>query len=843
MINDRQITISAAGSRKATQWPPQTLHWSEFVQRLQTPARGTETLAEYLRLKKSQQDDLKDVGGFVAGTLAGNRRKANAVTGRDIITLDMDNILPGGTQDVLRRVEGLGCAYAVYSTRKHEPGRPRLRILLVTDRTVTADEYEPIARKLADLIGIEMCDPTTFEASRLMYWPSCCSNSEYIYYYGDKPFLSADGILDMYQDWRNVAEWPVVPGEEKKTKKLADRQEDPTTKAGVVGAFCRVYDIYSAMETFLPGVYEPVDNSPGRYTYTGGSTVGGVIVYDDGLFLYSHHATDPVSGQLVNAFDLVRHHRFTELDDDAKPNTPVNRLPSYIAMCELAVTDQPVAALLNQERYEKATQEFAVDPEGTDWMKKLQMSSTGALAKTINNVLVILENDPLLKGKLAFDEFANRVVTLGALPWDERGETRVWGDPDDAGMLHHLEHVYEMQIAEKRMYAAITLCAHKHKFNEVQDYLKSLNWVGERIVDTLLIDYLGAEDNIYTRAVSRKSMVAAVARVMDPGCKYDYMPILSGPQGIGKSTFLRLLGRKWYSDSLQTFEGKEAAEMIQGVWINELGELNGLTRSETNAVKQFLSRTEDIYREPYGRRTNIYPRKCVFFGTTNDAEFLKDMTGNRRFWPVDVGLQKPTKDIFSDLENEVDQIWAEAFMYWQLGESLYLTGEAEEIALQEQEAHRESNTKEGIIQEFIERPTPVNWSNRGLAERRMYWSGEFAKNQTEKTIPRDKICAAEVWCECFNKDISFMRRAETLEINNILSRIPGWKKDKNGRQFGKPYGLQRGYSRAIHLLQTNVTNPVTNPVTNSENVTENVTKIDTFVTFETFNVSGSKPRG
>ena len=319
---------------------------------------------------------------------------------------------------------------------------------------------------------------------------------------------------------------------------------------------------------------------------------------------------------------------------------------------------------------------------------------------------------------------------------------------------------------------------------------------------------------------------------MTPGVKYDYMPIFSGPQGIGKSTFLRLLGRKWYSDSLQTFEGKEASEMIQGVWINELGELNGLSRSDLAAVKQFLSRTEDIYREPYGRRTNIYPRRCVFFGTTNDAEFLRDSTGNRRFWPVDVGINPPTKDVFKDLEDEVDQIWAEAFIYWQLGEPLYLTGEAEQIALQEQEAHRESNAKEGIIQEFVNRPVPVNWAARSLAERRMYWSGEFGKGDVE-TVHRDRICAAEIWCECFNKDISFMRRADVVEINSILDRLPGWKKDRNGRQYGKPYGFQRGYSRVIHLIHS--------PDTFSENVSENVSKIDTFDTFDTLNVSASKP--
>lgn len=839
--HDRKITISAAGSRKATQWPPQTLYWSEFVQRLKTPTRGTETLAEYLRLKKSQQDDLKDVGGFVAGTLAGHRRKANAVTGRDVITLDLDNIPPGGTQDVLRRVDAMGCAYAVYSTRKHEPGRPRLRTLFVVDRTVTADEYEPIARKLADLVGIDLCDPTTFEASRLMYWPSCCSDSEYVYQYGDKPFLSADGILDMYQDWRNVAEWPQAPGEQQKAAKSATKQGDPLEKSGVVGAFCRVYDIYKAMEIFLPGVYEPVDNSPGRCTYTGGSTVGGVIVYDNGKFLYSHHATDPCSGRLVNAFDLVRLHKFGDRDDEAKPGTPTNRLPSYTAMCELAVADPPVATLLNQERYEKATQEFAADPnENANWMTKLAISSsTGLPVKTTDNVLIILENDPLLKGKIAYDEFANRGLVLGALPWDPRKERRQWTDVDDAGLRHYIERVYNI-TGKERIFDALALCAHKHTINDVKDYLTSLKWDGIKRLDTLLIDYLGAENNIYTRAVIRKSLAAAVARVMAPGCKYDYVSILVGPQGIGKSTFLRLLGKDWYSDSLQTFEGKEASEMIQGVWINELGELSGLSRAETNAVKQFLSRTEDIFREAYGRRTNRYPRRCVFFGTTNDIEFLRDRTGNRRFWPVVVRVQEPKKNVFQELPDEVDQIWAEAFLAWQLGEPLYLTGEAEQLALQAQEEHRESNAKEGVIEGFVNRPIPTNWAGRGLAERRMYWSGEFGKMPASETVPRDRICAAEIWCECFNKDISLMRRADAMEINSILDRLTGWKKDRTGRQYGKPYGYQRGYYRTIQLVNpTETLKHSTETLT--ENVSENVTGSETFETIETLKVSPSKP--
>jgi len=301
---------------------------------------------------------------------------------------------------------------------------------------------------------------------------------------------------------------------------------------------------------------------------------------------------------------------------------------------------------------------------------------------------------------------------------------------------------------------------------------------------------LGAADTAYTRAVTRKSIVAAVARAMVPGCKYDTMPILAGPQGLGKSTLLRLLGRRWFSDSLQTFEGKEASEMLQGIWINEIGELAGMSKVEVNAVKQFLSRTEDIYRAPFARRTQTFPRRCVFFGTTNNDEFLRDATGNRRFWPVDVGVQQPTKSVFGQLEAEVDQIWAEAFVYWQAGEPLYLSGELEEEAKRQQEQHRETDPREGIIREFVERRVPVGWEKRTLGERRMYWAGEFERGNVE-TVERDRICAAEVWCECLGGDLKSMRRADVVAINAVIERIPGWQKYNNAYRFG-PYGSVKG---------------------------------------------------
>ena len=242
-------------------------------------------MEQYLAMSKAQQAELKDVGGFVGGTFLGNRRKPEYAEGRDLLTLDLDNIPAGQTDDILRRVDGLGCAAVVYSTRKHTGYAPRLRVIIPVDRTATADEYEPAARKLASLIGIEFCDPTTFEVNRLMYWPSCSADAQYICEVYDKPFCSLDGLLGMYGDWRDISQWPQVPGMEAIERRRLAKQEDPTTKRGVIGAFCRTYSITQAMDQFIPGMYEETASS-GRYTYTGGETTGGAIIYDGDLFLY-----------------------------------------------------------------------------------------------------------------------------------------------------------------------------------------------------------------------------------------------------------------------------------------------------------------------------------------------------------------------------------------------------------------------------------------------------------------------------------------------------------------------------------------------------------------------------
>lgn len=799
--NDKKIKISVGNNRRALHWNQQELLWSEFVERLSRPQRTMETFGQYLSMSKSDQDAIKDIGGFVGGILKGEKRRNENAGDRYLITLDADNVVPGGAQAVINTVDALGCAYVIYSTRKHESAGPRLRIIFPLDAPATPDEYEPIARKIASYINMRIFDPTTFETVRLMYWPSCSADSEYLFVYGDKPFLSKDGMLSLYQDWRDVAQWPEVPGAAKLRDRSAKKQGNPLEKAGVVGAFCKTYDILQAIEEFLPGVYESCGD--GRLTYTEGSTVGGAVLYEDGNFLFSHHATDPASGKLCNSFDLVRLHKFGEEDDDTKPDTPVTQLPSFKAMCEFAMGQEPVAGLITAERYEKAQEAFAdagpVKDDDLEWTTLLKCSTqTGAPLKTIDNVLVILDHDPRLKDKIYHDEFANRPMVGGALPWDGSGafKPRAWKDEDDSGLRHYIEKVYGI-TGKERIYDAFSVYATNHKRHKIREYLDGLQWDGIPRLDTLLIDYFGAADVLYTREATRKTFVAAVARAMEPGTKFDNMLILSGSQGVGKSTFFRLMGKEWYSDSMATFEGKDAAELVQGYWIIEAGELTGLNKSEMNTVKQFLSKTEDVYRMPYGRRTAAFPRSCIIVGTTNDREFLKDRTGNRRFWPIDLEKQPPAKNVFRQLPDEVDQIWAEACARWKCGEKLFLEGSAADEALKQQEDHKESNPKDGIIRDFLERRIPKDWNGRTRSEKRNYWISGMKPADESLLVRRERVCAAEIWCECFMGDPKMMKRSDAIEINSILSSFPDWERQASPDRYGEGYGTQRGFKRRM----------------------------------------------
>lgn len=803
MKHDRQITISVGSNRRDLTWKQTAMTVGELYERLNNPVRSVETLAQYMSLKKAQQDDLKDVGGFVGGSLSGPRRKAINVTGRDIITLDFDNVPGWQTELIVNKVEELRCSYAIYSTRKHTPATPRLRVVIPFDRTVTPDEYEPCARRVAAHIGIAMADPTTFETCRLMYWPSCSADSEFVFKSKDAPLISADFLLGTYQDWHDFTSWPQVPNAVS-YQKLAMKQGDPTDKPGIVGAFCRTYDVLTAMDAFLPRIYDPVETMEDRYTYLGGSTTGGAVIYDNAKFLFSHHATDPCSGRLVNAFDLVRLHRFGDNDDSAAPDTPVVKLPSYKAMCDMALQDKATIATLNREQHDQAMKDFEGfasngfpdEEDDSEWAERLQRKQSGEVKGTIDNILIILDGDPKLKGKFALNEFAGRGEVLGPLPWSTSEKRRLWSDTDNDGLYWYLERVWGI-TSRGNIDSALSIHASIHAFNEVQDYIKRLQWDGVPRLDTLFIDYLGAADTEYNRTVCRKIFTAAVARAMVPGCKFDTMLILAGPQGLGKSTLLDKMSRGWFNDSIRSFEGKEASELLQGVWLVEIAELDAFRRTDIARIKQFLSLRADRYRAAYGRHVKELPRCCVFFGTCNEMEFLQDPTGNRRFWPVDVYEIAPTKRVWSDLTDDVvDQLWAEAKARWQSGEALYLTGDMEQQAYAKQEEHRAASVREGLIFEFVERQVPSDWAKWPTDRRRDFWAGQLHTQEGERVelVDRDRISAIEIWCELFNGSARDMKTADTHEINNILARMKGWKRCDRTLRFG-PYSVQRGFTR------------------------------------------------
>lgn len=788
---DGLVTIATGSSRRSTNWKNKEILWSELVEKLGKVTRTQETAAEYSRMSKDERDNAKDVGGFVGGVLKGGRRKIDAVTQRRLLTLDMDSIAVG--EDPWPTVTLiLGCAAVLYSTHSHTQKAPRLRLVMPLSRPVTPEEYEAIARRVAGDIGIDMCDDTTYEPHRLMYWASASYDAEFRYEVQDGPWLDADEQLKQYADWRDPTQWPVSSRRIGAMQRLADKQGDPTAKAGIVGAFCRIYSVEDAIDAFLPDTYKK--GGSGRYTYTGGSTSGGMITYDEGKFAYSHHSTDPICGKLCNAFDLVRIHLFGKDDEGTPPNIAATNLPSYKNMVKWIESNlEGVMKELQSKQLDYIVQLFGDSDEDIDmsWVAQLEVNpKTGNAATTVENIRIIVKNDPRFKGTFYFDEFIGRPMVCSDLPWRRsEAKPRSWDDTDDAGVHNILEKDYKIDSVPKTR-EGIDLALTDTSRHPVREYLRSLVWDGVKRAETLFIDYLGAEDSRYTRNVTRKALIGAAARILSPGCKHDHMLVLVGPQGCHKSTTLKKLGKGWFSDSLYTMSGKDAYEQLQGNWIIELSEMAATRKAEVEQIKQFVSKQEDNYRAAYARRTMCHPRQCAFFGTTNDEEFLRDPTGARRFWPVvvtDAGRELGPKLTASI----IDQVWAEVVTYYEAGETWYLDSAVEAIARKVQADHTETSGKLGQIENFLNTLLPADWDSWDLDRRLMFWSGGFGDGP-EGTVPRTKVCALEIWQELYKGDLKSYNQQQGREIINLLRMLPDWR-FSTSVNCGVLYGRQRGF--------------------------------------------------
>jgi putative DNA primase/helicase len=779
------LTISVATSCKSLYWKKQTIAWDKLIERLQSFTRTPETFAEYTNMTKTQQSKAKDTGGFVGGGLKGGRRKAQNVLSRSLIALDADF----ADVEFADRVRALGYEAVIYSTHSHTPEKPRLRVIFPLSVEIAPDKYPAVARKLAAMIDINQFDDTTYQAHRLMYWPSASQDAEAMFEHIEGAVLDAEDILLTYADWKDSAQWPVSDRVNKVHQSAMKKAGDPESKGGLVGAFCRTYDIPMAIESYLADAYEPCAMQD-RYTYKKGSTAAGLVVYD-GVFAYSNHGTDPASGRLCNAFDLVRLHKFSELDDDAGEDTPINKMPSYKAMQEFASKDGGVRRTLLQERCQSANNDFSgcEFDEQPQWEDILEYDTKGRIISSIRNVSLILSLDPKLKN-IAYNELCGQDVLIGEVPWrspcDWQGHW--WSDADDACLRAYLESFgIKGSFVIRDAFSAVT---RKRAFHPIRDYLNGLPaWDGVERVERLLIDYMGSDDNAYTRGVTKAVLVAAVARVFVPGIKFDNVLVLNGEQGIGKSTLFSALGGEWFSDSLSLADttSKTGPEKLHGYWIIEVSEMAGMKRADVETVKSFITRTRDIFRPSYGRYVVEFKRQCIVVASTNaETGFLRDITGNRRFWPVKA--RPSDKKAWELTKVDIAQIWAEALHLWRNGAKLVLPRDIEEMAIQEQTDAIEQDDRQGLVEDYLNRLLPENWDDMDLSERRM-----FLASKEQGAVHRTTASTIEILCELFGREPGKVDRREAHTIAGILKRIGGWKRED--LQHTRIYGPQRPFRR------------------------------------------------
>lgn len=789
---DGQLWVSLGTWRKDTAWKSRQLPWSQLVDRLSKTQRTDETFKEYMAFTKDQQAAKKDVGGFVGGIITGGRRLSKAIQSRSLITLDIDY----ETKDFWDTYKLIfDNAAVIYSTHKHSPQMPRLRLVLPLDKEYFPDQYQAIARKIASLLDIEVFDDSTFQPERLMYWPSTPKDGEFFFDHQDGPFLNGEAYLNRYRNWKDSSQWPTSSRVRDTVKRSAEKQGDPLEKPGVIGAFCRTYAIAEAIEGFLSDVYEATDKDD-RFTFMGGSTAAGLILYDD-KFAYSHHGTDPISGKLCNAFDLVRIHLYGSQDEEIDAATPMNKRPSYTAMSEFAVKDAAVSKELSLTRLAEAGFVFdELAPEEMNWVEELTKSRDGKAESTIHNTYLILKNDPYLKECFAYNLFEHRDVLLKDLPWrsiKKAGEFMV-GD-DDACLRSYIEKNWGI-ASESKVRDAFRQLMVERGFHPIRTYLEGLTWDGKERIDTLLIDYFGAEDNEYTRTVTRKTLLGAVSRVFEPGVKFDTMLVLVGTQGKGKSAFLAKLGQGWFSDSFGPLDNlTRAMEQIQGAWIIEVAELAGFKKSDTETIKHFIAKQEDRFRAAYAVRTEHYPRQCIFIGTTNKEDFLNDSTGDRRFWPVQIEVNTPTRNVWRDLTaGEIRQVWAEAHAAYVEGETLYLGAELEIESRKIKEKHTEEDERSGLIGSFLDKLVPEDWEHMSLEQRREFIHGNAFGGEPEKkgTKRMYKVSPVEIWCELFANRLNDANSYKLKFIRDYMDRLQHWDK-RMLRTWS--YGRQRGYMR------------------------------------------------
>lgn len=407
----------------------------------------------------------------------------------------------------------------------------------------------------------------------------------------------------------------------------------------------------------------------------------------------------------------------------------------------------------------------------------LTLNDKGNIVQSIQNICTVLRSDPNLKGKIKYNILSYSPFIYGSLPWDEAENYREWNNTDDSNLKCYIESNYGLKSLDKIM-EALNIVVNENRFNPVIDYLEQLQWDGKPHIENLLSDYLGVEKNKYSIECMKLFMLGAINRAYYPGCKFDYMPVLVGEQGVGKSTFFKILAGNddWYNDNFNTVDGDKATEKLRGMWIVELAELLAVKKAQAvESIKAFITSTVDTYRPPYGRRTEQRPRVCVFAGTTNSTHFLTDRTGNRRYLPLMVRKDHVKKSMFENkdqVQEDFRQAWAEALHIFKTQKpKLVLPKDLENTVKTIQNSYVEEDVRVGVIQEWLD------------------------------NTKEDYTCAAMIYELALGNDRQKPDRRMSNEIHDIMEHsIHGWKRVENehgGRKKLKVYGTQICYERVV----------------------------------------------
>lgn len=809
--------------------------------------RTREKYSEYTSADKMTKLNIKDVGGFIGGETEGNKRINGIRITRQLLTLDIDTRSPN-VLDYIKRNVNFYCM--VHTTHSHNPDENRYRIIAPLSREVNADEYEALGRRIAYSIENTrseswkgLFDETTFQANRLMFFPSVSADGEYIcellnldMLAEEQPIIDVDEILSEYLDKNDIYEW--FKPEKVDTEQIGKntlQNKNPLKAKGMVGAFNRTYSISQAIEKFLPHVYTKERN--GRYTYTGGDSHGGGMILNNDTIFYSHHGTDPANLYYRSAFDLVRIHLFGNYDNQFTPEKELEekfleKTDSFKRMIEFCRSipevvehsDSNISLRNKLERQEAYIDEHFTDMEEEKPAKEKEKVEDNSWLVKLDGVKsqmakldIIFSKDKTVGNLFYFDTFRDNICFNRKPHWHRQfKEGMALTDKDMAHIRAHLDKVYDIR-GERQIDDAIVVEADKIQKNKVIDWFDSLVWDKKPRLETFFNEFFKVPLNPFTRVAFKHWLVGAVSRIYEAGAPMDLLLIIKGKQGIGKSLFFKRLatpdfskpGDHLYSDTKIDFnKAKDSYEQLEGIWIYEWKELAGMSMSDQESIKAFVDKTEDKFRRSYGRRNVEIKRRVAFGGSTNDNAPLRDRTGNRRFLVMDSGLEQNEcyiKDKTKFSQEYRDQLLAEAIELYHSGYDIF---EWTEEQLSWWERSNESNLAEndfmGRISSYLEMKRPKSWYSMSVEQMKYYMQKyDFDKNENGDVMYDDedletatKTCIPELWQIALGqRDLTINRYQRELIYQSI--ELLGWKVNKTKQTRFGIFGHQRPITKSV----------------------------------------------